>query len=328
MENKREKLTAIDSFICFMFSLVMPILFSLTLEVIVIILSKVAGVDYEVFANQWLVKGVTYILSSLSFLCSFIYYYKRNNISFDKTIEYKKNYNVYSILITIGIAVVLVFGFTNFIGLVDYLYALTGYAPSGDLPIINNTLGNAIISIMLWAVVPAICEELLFRGVIFKGLLDKYKPLYAILIGGALFMLMHGSLQQTLYQFILGVVLCLVYYLTKNIFYPMLLHFLNNAVVIFCDYLSLRFGFNFASSFTTAWSFIWPILVVILAVAIVLGLIYLLQKINKNKYESVVSTEYEVMEKPANARLNKWILASNLVAIILWISGTISGWIQ
>ena len=84
MENKREKLTAIDSFICFMFSLVMPILFSLTLEVIVIILSKVAGVDYEVFANQWLVKGVTYILSSLSFLCSFIYYYKRNNIRYRK----------------------------------------------------------------------------------------------------------------------------------------------------------------------------------------------------------------------------------------------------
>ena len=220
------------------------------------------------------------------------------------------------------------FGFTNFIGLVDYLYALMGYSPSGDLPIINNTLGNALISIVLWAVIPAICEELLFRGVIFQGLLDKYKPVFAMLIGGALFMLMHGSLQQTLYQFILGVLLCLVYYLTKNIFYPMLVHFLNNAIVIFCDYLYLKFGFNIASSFTTAWSFIWPVLVVILAVAIVLGLIYLLQKVNKNKYEAIVSTEYEVMEKPANVRLNKWILASTVVAIILWISGTISGWIQ
>ena len=327
MDNKREKLTAIDSFICFMYSLIMPIIFSLALEVIVIILSKLVGVDYEVFSNQWLVKGVTYTLSSLAFLCSFMYYYKRNNISFEKTIEYRQNYNIYSILIVVAIAIVLVFGFTNFIGLVDYLYSLMGYTPSGDLPIINNTLMNALISMAWWAVIPAICEELLFRGVIFRGLLDKYKPVSAMLIGGALFMLMHGSLQQSLYQFILGVVLCLVYYLTKNIFYPMLLHFLNNAVVIFCDYLYLRFGFNITSSFITAWSFIWPVLVMILAVAIVIGLVYLLQKINKSKYEGVISTEYEVMEKPANVRLNKWMLASILVSIILWISGTITGWI-
>lgn len=328
MENKREKLTAIDSFICFMYSLVMPMLFSLTLEVIMIVLSYMAQVEYEVFINQWLIKGIMYILPSLAFLCSFLYYYKRNNISFNKTIEYRKNYNAWSILLVIALAVVLVFGFTNFVGLVDYLYALMGYAPSGDLPIINNTVGNMLISIVLWAAIPAICEELLFRGVIFKGLLDRYKPIFAMLIGGALFMLMHGSLQQTLYQFILGFVLCLVYYLTKNIFYPMLLHFLNNAVVIVCDFLYLQFGFDISSSFTTAWSFIWPVLVMIGAVAVVLGLIYLLQRVNKNKYEHIVATEYEVMEKPATARLNKWMIASIVVGVVLWISGTISGWIE
>ena len=106
-----------------------------------------------------------------------------------------------------------------------------GYAPSGDLPLKLNTLSNTLISIVLWALLPAICEELLFRGIIFKGLTQKFKPLSAILLGGTMFMLMHGSLQQTVYQLVLGVVLCIVYYYTQNIFYPMLLHFLNNAIV-------------------------------------------------------------------------------------------------
>lgn len=328
MEEKRNKLTAVDSFICFMYSLILPILFSLALEIIVILLSYISQIEYEVFVNQWLVKGVMYILTSASFLCSFLYYYKRNNISFKGTIEYRKNYNVWSILIVVALSIVLVFGFTNFIGLIDYLYALMGYSPSGSLPIINNTVGNMMLSIVLWALIPAICEELLFRGIIFQGLLSRFKPVASMLIGGALFMLMHGSLQQTVYQFILGVVLCLVFYLTKNIFYPMLLHFLNNAIIIVLDYFYEVFGFTISSTFTTAWSFIWPVLVMILAVAVALVLIYYLRKINQNKYEHVVATEYEVMEKTTSVRLNKWMIASIVVAVVLWISGTISGWIE
>lgn len=328
MDEKRNKLTALDSFMCFMYSLVMPILFSAAFTVIVVVLSYVSQVEYEIFINQWLIKGVTYVLNSATFLFIFIYYYKKNSISFKNTINYTKNYNVYSVLITIALSIVLVFGFSNFIGLLDHIYALVGYIPSSDLPIKINTVENMLISIVLWAVIPAVCEELLFRGIIFKGLTTKFKPIYAMLIGGALFMLMHGSLQQTVYQFVLGVVLCFVYYKTNNIFYPILLHFINNTIVIMLEYFIEVYRFSIDLSYLSAGGVILSIVIMLVAVCGVLALLYLLHKVNANKYQHVVSTEYEVMEKSTSVRLNKWMIWSIAVAVVIWLSNTIATWIE
>ena len=328
MDGARKEITALDSLKCFLYSIIMPIIFNAAFVMIATVLSVISKMEYQAFIDQWLIKGLLYVLNSATFLCIFIYYYKRNSISFKDTIEYKKNYNVWSILIVIIMGIVLVAGCLNFIGLINYGLSLIGYAPTGDLPIKLNSVENMLLSIMLWAVIPAICEELLFRGIIFQGLLQKFKPSHAVLIGGAFFMLMHGSLQQTVYQFLLGCALCLVYYMTKNIFYPMLLHFLNNGLVIFIDYLNLAHGFDMYSSFAGAWACIWPILVFALTVFVVLVLFYYLGKVNKNKYEHIVSTGYEVMEKPVVAVVNKWMIISLVVSISLWLINTIWGWFE
>lgn len=322
LNNKRTNLNSIDSFKCFLYSLVVPVLFSAAYTFIVMMLSYIFKIDYEVFTNHWLVKGCMYILNSAAFLCIFLYYYKKNNISFNDTINIKTKFNAISIVITIALAFVLVFGFTNFINLVDYVYELMGYAPSGDLPLKLNTLSNTLISIVLWALLPAICEELLFRGIIFKGLTQKFKPLSAILLGGTMFMLMHGSLQQTVYQLVLGVVLCIVYYYTQNIFYPILLHFLNNAIVIFMGFLQNES----AISFNSAWSYIWPILVMLVAVGATVCLIIGLRYNTKNKYGNAIQTEYEVFKNEQNNLSNKWFIASFVVGIVFWVSNTVAGW--
>ena len=328
MDDKRTKLTALDSFMCFMYSLVMPILFSAAFTAILVVLSYVSQVEYEIFISQWLVKGVSYTLSSLTFLFIFIYYYKKNSISFKDTVNYTKNYNVYSILIMVALSIVLVFGFSNFIGLVDHLYALMGYTPSTDLPIKINSVENLLVSLCLWAVMPAICEELLFRGIIFKGLTSKFKPFHAMLIGGALFSLMHGSLQQTLYQFILGVILCFVYFKTDNIVYPIILHFLNNATVVVLEYFMEVYRFSFDLSYTTAGGVVLSIVIMLVASVGVLALIYLLSKANTKKYEHIVATEYEVMENTTSIRYNKWMKWSIIIGVVLWLTNTISTWIE
>lgn len=327
MEEKKSEITALDSFKYFLYSLIMPIIFSAIYTFLVVFLSAIFRVDYEVFSEHWLVKGLSYILSSLSFLCAFLIFYKRQNARFDNIIDCKTNYNVYSFLIIIVLSTILVFGFTNFIGMLDHVYALMGYTPSGDLPLPLNNVLNMFLSIIFFGLFPAICEELLFRGVIFKGLLSKYKPIVAILIGGTLFMLMHGSLQQTVYQLVLGFVLCGVYYYSKNIIYPMLLHFLNNALVIVLGYFETVSSFNINVAFTSAWNYIWPILAMIVSVLAVYGLLILLKSVNKNKYEHVVQTESEVMEKQVNSITNKWMIASILVAILFWVANTIVEWV-
>lgn len=74
----------------------------------------------------------------------------------------------------------------------------------------------------------SIFEEILFRGIIYN-LLEKYKfGLFPAVVSGILFGIWHGQSVQTIYTALMGIVLGYVYMRTKNLFYPILLHILNN----------------------------------------------------------------------------------------------------
>ncbi|MBQ7318874.1 MAG: CPBP family intramembrane metalloprotease [Clostridia bacterium] len=77
------------------------------------------------------------------------------------------------------------------------------------------------------AIVPAFCEELLFRGLVLGNLLP-YGKTSAILSSALLFGLMHQNLGQMLYATMAGVVLGIIYVETRSIWASTLMHFLNN----------------------------------------------------------------------------------------------------
>ena len=77
------------------------------------------------------------------------------------------------------------------------------------------------------AIVPAFCEELLFRGLVLSNL-QPYGKTTAILGSALLFGLMHQNLGQMLYATMAGVVLGIVYVEMRSIWAPTLLHFVNN----------------------------------------------------------------------------------------------------
>ena len=77
------------------------------------------------------------------------------------------------------------------------------------------------------ALIPAIAEELMFRGLIFKN----NKPLgelFAIIISGLFFGLWHQNLPQVCTTAFMGMFLCFIYLRTKSIFPCMVAHFFNN----------------------------------------------------------------------------------------------------
>ncbi|MEA4971861.1 MAG: type II CAAX endopeptidase family protein [Candidatus Metalachnospira sp.] len=84
-----------------------------------------------------------------------------------------------------------------------------------------------IYSIIAVAVIPALFEELFFRGIIFSQL-KNVSLKKACIIAGLLFGLGHFSFQQFLYAFAMGVLACAVVYRTKSIFPTMILHFTIN----------------------------------------------------------------------------------------------------
>lgn len=89
---------------------------------------------------------------------------------------------------------------------------------------------NLSISLLLIGVLPAVCEELLFRGIIQKGL-EGLGAAWSVLLGGLLFGLFHFDFQRLAAQTIIGLLSAYVVYRTGSIFNGMILHFMNNGLL-------------------------------------------------------------------------------------------------
>lgn len=90
-----------------------------------------------------------------------------------------------------------------------------------------------LMALLIMAFFPAMFEELFFRGAM-QNLFVKWwkKPILAILITSLIFSLVHMSIYLFLTRALLGFVLGLIYYKTKNIWVNIIAHFLNNAVAV------------------------------------------------------------------------------------------------
>ena len=74
-----------------------------------------------------------------------------------------------------------------------------------------------------------VCEELLFRGLIYRRSRDFWGVLPAVLISSAVFGIAHMNGIQTVNAFILGILLAVCYEHGGTILFPMLVHILNNS---------------------------------------------------------------------------------------------------
>ena len=109
--------------------------------------------------------------------------------------------------------------------------------------------GSLPLLILTIAVTPAICEEIIFRGVIASGY-KKIDLKTACLVNGFLFGIMHRDPQQFLYAFILGSVFYLFLHYTSSIFAPILAHFVVNGSQAFLAHsvLSMEYYQQYAYS--------------------------------------------------------------------------------
>ncbi len=87
-----------------------------------------------------------------------------------------------------------------------------------------------------WAGVLTICllapvvEELMFRGAITRELLRRYSPGVAIVVSGFFFGLIHFNPVQSVYAFMLGLLLAWLYWRTRSLVPGIVFHVLNNSI--------------------------------------------------------------------------------------------------
>ena len=100
-----------------------------------------------------------------------------------------------------------------------------------------GTIWDLFYTILVIAVVPAIGEELLFRGYLQQKLGNWLRnPHTAILITAFLFSAIHFHFQGMIPRFVLGVLLGYLFYWSNSLWLPILAHFANNAQVVIFSY--------------------------------------------------------------------------------------------
>ena len=181
-------------------------------------LSNTIGLGFFQFLLEAVFAVVAYIIA------------RNNKINvFEATgMKHKINLKLVGISLLISIVSLVLFGdLTNiFLSFLEIL----GYKSSSSAIVIDS-FGKYLIYVICLCIAPAIFEEMLFRGTILKGL-KQYGLKVAIIGSAAIFMIMHGSPDQTIHQFIIGMIIGYIFYKTGNLWIGIIVHFFNNFISI------------------------------------------------------------------------------------------------
>jgi membrane protease YdiL (CAAX protease family) len=97
----------------------------------------------------------------------------------------------------------------------------------------TKTVGGFLFNIFMIAVLPAIGEELMFRGVLQKQFSDWFRNNHmAIWFTAFLFSAMHMQFYGFLPRFFLGVIFGYLFFWSGSIWLPIIAHFINNTIAV------------------------------------------------------------------------------------------------
>lgn len=184
------------------------------------------------------------LISQLSILLPFIVYCiikKQNPLELIRFKKIRISTAVLSVLIALCSYPVVVF-----LNLVSMLFV-----ENAMLNVMPQVLSMGLLAgILLMAVLPAIVEETIFRGVLYNTY-SKRRPIAAIFLSALLFGLMHMNFNQMPYAIYLGIIMALLMEACDSILAPMILHFTLNGTSTLLSFLTMGTMENTAASGST-----------------------------------------------------------------------------
>lgn len=198
---------------------------SLLAVVFLIVLAIMGAENYQ--EKDWYIY-VSYLLSPIAFSLVLFWYLNYTKTPFKIACQKQKckaKYFAIAVLMQIGL-----FSLSELNAYFLQFLSKFGYQDSGIL--LPSMDGVGFLGVLfVVAVLPAVFEEIMFRGILLGGL-KSFGKWGAVFICGALFSLYHQNPAQTLYQFCCGVAFALVAVKAGSILPTVLSHFLNNAFIL------------------------------------------------------------------------------------------------
>ncbi|MBN1252633.1 MAG: CPBP family intramembrane metalloprotease [Bacteroidales bacterium] len=146
----------------------------------------------------------------------------------------------------------------------------------------TNGISGFIINIIVIALIPAIGEELLFRGIFQKLFTDWTKNSHSgVWIAAFLFSAMHFQFYGFLPRLLIGVFLGYTLVLSKNLWLPIIAHFVNNAFAVSSYFLSNKEIID--QSTETIGTGQNSIVILTISIILVFSLIYIFYRNEKEK---------------------------------------------
>lgn len=141
-----------------------------------------------------------------------------------------------NIAYVLAIGVGLLYFGSFFANIVYYGLEYLGY--TSTLPDITITnVGELILNLVFMCALPAFCEEFSVRGGVFASLKKSTNLLKAIILSSLFFAVLHGSATQLVHQFIVGTACAVLLVVGKSLWYPVILHAVNNGIAVVLTYI-------------------------------------------------------------------------------------------
>lgn len=243
----------------------------LLLQVIIVIVLGVTDVDPD-FSKTIAYACIITSSNEIAFLLTPLAYGKIKGYDTIRGMGFEGRFSLWATLLVIPLSVALIcLGQPLAEGFIR-LVALIGYDTSAATSIIPSTPGELVATLILVALLPAVAEEYIFRGCIARSFARK-GYVFAVFMSALLFAIMHGSPLQLVHQFLIGVVCAVLFFATRSLWPPIILHFLNNAIALVLGYVQNR-GSAFAV--TEAWQYVVMCVVGVAAtIGLLIAVIYL-----------------------------------------------------
>lgn len=148
-----------------------------------------------------------------------------------------------------------------------------------DLFFKDKSIGGLVLNIFMIALIPAIGEELVFRGILF-GIFKKWiKNIHVtVFVTALLFSAMHLQFYGFLPRMFLGIMFGYLFVITRSLWIPIIAHFINNGSAVFIEWLYSRDASDTSMEAFGKAESNWSVVVSILMLAVLFVLLLRLRR--------------------------------------------------
>ena len=290
---KNIKLSVKDSSLSFLIGFLLCQLGVVVATILTLIFYNFLNKESDLF-KTFLNSALGYLITALALyvvmLCVFFFFNRKKENKITKPVKFKK------LLIYVLIATLSFLSLYPIVVCFDSLLLKLNIKLSGLT--YELTTKNYFISLISLVIAPAICEELLFRGLIFTGL-SKHGKTFSITTTALMFAIFHMSISQTIYPMLMGLLLSVIMFYEQNIYYCIAVHLTNNFLSLTLSYFKINLIFN---------HWLYVVLAIILFLAFLSIILMFAFKNNKQ------------VERKKLTKFDKIYLISSLILMILfWV---------